>query len=629
MAITDSALASWDRASHVRFSNIDISRAERGLELRCDVSWRGSWRHPPAVAGGSWDAAWIFVKYCAPKLIQSMPLSSNSGLGGSAPPPVLDLLDQCGRADAKLHTHTDGHRWTIIHESAHESHGLPQQPEIIKRANEVQVKQDAQGKPISVGLYKQHQWLHARVSPGAGPTPGGAVIETSDDRMGIFLYRSADNLGSGLVTFPRLSLHLDIEASDPGMLTLQLFGLEMVYIPQGPFALGDPRGPASDAPRGCFYDSGTSSDAQDRTYIVDSEDAIEIGPGDGAGKQLSYTSGGTIGDGQGPIPAAFPKGYRPFYIMKRQVTQADYAAFMGTLQADAITARYPYGGQGGYRYTVFRAAGGQRIATRASRACNWLSWVDAAAYAAWAGLRPMTELEYEKACRGPIPAVSGEYAWGNTNLAQAQVIVGIEDGTEAVSGNCNIGNSTYAFQGGDGGSGPVRDDAFATPGGPSSAAMYSPSFAAFDITPAGRIIAAPTNTRESTGSSFYGVYALSGNLWEFCVSTGRPEGRVFSGRHGTGALDEYGCPDLAALGWPTESSAGIGYRGGSWYTSTSKGRVADRSDAANIPDYVYRSHDSGFRGVRTAQAAHVQPALPPPAPPGGGPGQSEDDRQAP
>jgi hypothetical protein len=44
-----------------------------------------------------------------------------------------------------------------------------------------------------------------------------------------------------------------------------------------------------------------------------------------------------------------------------------------------------------------------------------LSYLDAALYSAWAGLRPMTELEYEKALRGfrqPLPDESGYSYWG-------------------------------------------------------------------------------------------------------------------------------------------------------------------------------------------------------------------------
>ena len=44
--------------------------------------------------------------------------------------------------------------------------------------------------------------------------------------------------------------------------------------------------------------------------------------------------------------------------------------------------------------------------------CNFLSWMDLAAYLDWAALRPMTELEFEKICRGPNPPIAGEYVWG-------------------------------------------------------------------------------------------------------------------------------------------------------------------------------------------------------------------------
>ena len=38
------------------------------------------------------------------------------------------------------------------------------------------------------------------------------------------------------------------------------------------------------------------------------------------------------------------------------------------------------------------------------------------AFADWAGLRSMTELEYEKACRGPLEPVAGEYAFGTNEI---------------------------------------------------------------------------------------------------------------------------------------------------------------------------------------------------------------------
>jgi hypothetical protein len=53
-------------------------------------------------------------------------------------------------------------------------------------------------------------------------------------------------------------------------------------------------------------------------------------------------------------------------------------------------------------------------------ACNWLAWSDLMAYLDWAALRPMTEFEYEKICRGASPAsLGGEYVWSTTAITQA------------------------------------------------------------------------------------------------------------------------------------------------------------------------------------------------------------------
>ena len=46
---------------------------------------------------------------------------------------------------------------------------------------------------------------------------------------------------------------------------------------------------------------------------------------------------------------------------------------------------------------------------------------------------------------------------------------------------------------------------------------------------------------------------------------------------------------------------GAGVRGGSWYTTRAEARVADRAYASGlIGFYSARSHDFGFRCVRTA-----------------------------
>ena len=58
-------------------------------------------------------------------------------------------------------------------------------------------------------------------------------------------------------------------------------------------------------------------------------------------------------------------------------------------------------------------------------------------------------------------------------------------------------------------------------------------------------------------------------------------------------------PD-APNSWPTPDNQGVGFRGGSWYTKTSSGRIADRCFGSGLTGYAERSHDTGIRGVRTA-----------------------------
>jgi formylglycine-generating enzyme required for sulfatase activity len=421
--------------------------------------------------------------------------------------------------------------------------------------------------------YKQTggDWHHAFLNTTAGnhTIPAGytcSVGETDGNGMGVFIYRSAN--GSGNTNLASVQLRWEYGANgvaDGATVTVKVFAIEMVYVPQGAFYVGD----ADNDQINCFHDGDDAG-----PYYISSESAITVGTGDG---QLYYDQdyAAYAGDRSGPIPAAFPKGYAAFYCMKYEISQEQYADFLNTLTTTQDGTRFP--NYGSFRYTI-GGSSGSRSAGVEDRACNWLSWMDGAAYADWAGLRPMTELEFEKVCRGTQTVVDDEYAWGaNTIVADASLTIsGSEDGTETITtdvfnGACCYGNNTHS--GGDGGQGPLRCGIFAT----------------------------NSSTRAEAGASYYGIMELSGNLWERPVTVGNTTGRGFTGTHGDGALSTNG--NATNSDWPGYSggevtgATGTGFRGGSWFTDAFVARVSDRAMAGGGD--TARTSYYGFRGVRS------------------------------
>ncbi|MCP3958428.1 MAG: formylglycine-generating enzyme family protein [bacterium] len=432
--------------------------------------------------------------------------------------------------------------------------------------------------------------------PAHHQVPEGAVAVPSEDGAGVFLHWGPD-AKAGEQSMGAVTVNWRVRLTTPGdtmASEAEFVALRMVRVPEGPFWAGDPKTKVT----GAFHDADSVDRKQSNTaFLVESEDAIEVvrQPAEGRGRKcLNYSRRG--GDCLGPVPADFPKGHQPFYMMRSQLTQGQFADFINALVGDQKTLRYPYV-DGAFRFAIHWEQGGFRVATRPRRACNFLSWADGAAYAAWAGLRPMTELEYEKACRGvavddQVPE-SGAYAWGNTRLYRGGVIQGMGGmgGEVLLVGNCNVDNLGRDFFGGDGGSGPVKDDFFMASG-----FKFSP------ISHFQTMLGTLGFPSTVTGASATGIMALSGNLWESCVSLAHPEGRKFTGTHGTGELTQGG-EAPASLGWPA-NQGGFGFRGGSWITLTSEARVANRRSASGLDGrYLFRSPDTGFRCVRTAPAA--------------------------
>jgi len=407
-------------------------------------------------------------------------------------------------------------------------------------------------------------WQHATLSTNNSVhiVPGGAseVGLTGTNGVGVFIYRSST--GTGNVSYAKTQLRWDYgadgyEFQTGDKINISVQAIEMVYIPEGSFYLGSGGDEA-----GHFYKYPTDTD----TYLVNSEDAITVGTTDG---NLYYETGGNYGDGLGPISNAFPKGYAAFYCMKYEISQGQYAEFLNKLDNTQDGTRYPdYYSLN--RYTITSPTT-NHVAEVPDRACNYLSWADGAAYADWAGLRPMTELEYEKACRGTEAPVANEYAWGSNNIyASAYSLTNDGLPNAKVTVGSGFGNACYSST---------------DPGGPMRCGIFAGSF---------------TNpTRAEAGATYYGVMEMSGNVWERPITVGNAEGRGFTGLHGDGILNSSGNANVTS--WPESDAKGAGIRGGGWSRTVLFLRVSDRFGAAYVlpgRDYLYR----GWRGVRGCSA---------------------------
>lgn len=423
-------------------------------------------------------------------------------------------------------------------------------------------------------------WRHATLSVSGHVAASGSTVDVTSDLVGAFIYRSAD--GSGDLDLQDLKLRWNYGedgVDDNALVDVQVFAIEMVNVPQGEFSVGAPRFGGGDM-NGEFYTLSISSPFVIRSpYQISNENAITVASSAG---NLYYNNEeglgeAGIGDQLGPIPASFPKGFAAFYSMKYETTQDQWVSFFNTL-TDTQKANLDVTGALGKnsdmvisRNSISWPDAGNATTTTPDLPLNYVAAEMILPYLDWAGLRPMTELEYEKSCRGPLDPVSGELAWGNGNFHNVTYNYENLDTPNEIITNPGegTGNAVMVITAG-------------TPSGPKRSGIFAAS--------------ASNNNREETGGSYYGIMELTGNLYERIITVGNPEGRAFTGGHGDGTITNGGTANVT--GWPT-GALGIGYKGGSFANNIPFIMVSDRTDAAN--EITAGNTRLGFRGGRTAE----------------------------
>ena len=416
-------------------------------------------------------------------------------------------------------------------------------------------------------------WKHVDLSTTLGHhTIGGSQLvgETVSDGKGIFLKLNSNamgNVSSATITLKFASL---VDAS----YNYKVYGIEMVNIPSGNFVIGD----------------GSSTYTFAGNTITSANQSAGLGAA--SGYQISsYGSTATL-------PSTFPLGWNSFYCMKYEISQEQFASYLNTLTFDFQlnkTANAPNSPVGTLAIAgATNQRNGIRIQTVGipnntpavygcdlnnngvfnetndgqNLACNWLMWRDLTAYLDWACLRPMTEFEFEKVCRGSTAALAGEYAWGTTVILQAQSSALTNSG-EASELSTASGSGLCAYGGNSTTKGPLRCGFAAT----------------------------TSTTRTQAGASFYGVMDMSGNVEEQCIGGYNYNYSGFTTTCGDGALSVIG--EANVTGWPPNGGgqAGAIMRGGDWFNSNGfcsvsyRGLMTDNSNSARLAV-------CGGRGVR-------------------------------
>ena len=431
-----------------------------------------------------------------------------------------------------------------------------------------------------------NNWVHQKLSTTSGDhlaklasnsaTSTDVQVDAVADGMGVFVRRIGTNVvgnvAQQVVTIKLAGTNPTITTSNTD--NFEILGLEMVFVPEGQFYAGDGRSPNS-----YNFSAGTAT----QPVLINSTKQTN-----GIGSALNYTSSTAYGCPV-PLPATFPLGFNSFYCMKYEATIGIFAEFINSLSYDQQTSHMVEVGGGSNLPNVngayFDCGNCWAMWTKVSTPGTYntvaavftpqfpyqvegnLSWKTAAAFLDWSGLRPMTEFEFEKACRGPITNVANEYPWGSTTINMVQV------GSNYGDANANSGIvEGPCFYGGWDGS-PQRPGAFAR----------------------------STTNRTQSGATYYGIMDMAGNVSEQCIGGSGYDYSGFTTINGDGVLNAT-TGYANTTGWPVNggTNSGTTTRGG-WMNSNNViyQQTSDRSFYNGDARNAGRNKYMGARGVRS------------------------------
>jgi formylglycine-generating enzyme required for sulfatase activity len=434
-------------------------------------------------------------------------------------------------------------------------------------------------------------WSHVGLSTTSSDhtvTGGILQVDATTDGLGVFIHRIAN--GSGNIASATVTLKMTITDAS---YNYQVNGTEMVYVPQGAFYVGDGNGGGGNKYGFCM----------DASYDPVNITAAVQASGFTAASQYIFQNNGW--GSPVAIPSTFPLGYNGFYCQKYEISQEEYVAFLNTLTYDQQATLFnplcppnsavgtfvlastpnPQNCRNGIRIQtpgtvdnipavvgcdlnlndVFNeAADGMYIP------CNWLNWALLIAYLDWAALRPMTEFEFEKICRGTISPVVNEYVWGN-NTILATNAGSISNPGQANETSLTSGNGLCVYGSGSLNQGPLRCGIEAT----------------------------SVTNRSQAGSSYYGAMDMGGNLFEQCIGGMTYNFSTFTTANGDGYLTAAGAANTP--NWPPNGGgAGGGItRGSEWFDNSPQWGQTSNRDLLNNNFNQTRDYRVGGRGVRT------------------------------